>query len=142
MVNKAKEFFLFLKEIYAKRQLVWSLTKNDFKSKFAGSFFGIVWSFVIPIVTILVFWFVFTVFKSAPIDNIPFIAWFVPAYVPWMFFTDCMTGSVNVLYEYNYLVKKIKFRTSMLPIVKVLSCLINLETNICSQREVCRNRIC
>ncbi|MEG0629717.1 MAG: ABC transporter permease [Christensenellaceae bacterium] len=124
MIKKFKEFCMFLKETFAKRELIWSLAKNDFKSKAAGSFFGIFWSFVIPIVTIMVFWFVFTVFKSAPVDNIPFIAWFVPAYVPWMFFSECMFGSVNCLYEYSYLVKKVKFRTSLLPIVKVVSCLL------------------
>lgn len=127
VLNKIKEFGLFLKEIYEKRGLLWSLSKNDFRSKFAGSFFGAVWQFVIPIVSMFVFWFVFTTFKSMPVDDIPFMAWFVPAYVPWMFFTDCLNGSVNSLYDYSYLVKKIKFRTSMLPMVKVVSSLmINL----------------
>lgn len=124
MINKLKEFGFFLNEIYAKRQLLGGLAKNDFRAKFAGSFFGAIWSFVVPIVAMFVFWFVFTTFKSSPVDNIPFMVWFVPAYVPWMFFVDCLSGSVNSLYEYSYLVKKIKFRTSMLPLVKVISSLM------------------
>ncbi len=36
-----------------------SLAKNDFKTKYAGSYLGIVWAFIQPIVTILVYWFVF-----------------------------------------------------------------------------------
>lgn len=121
MINKLKEFTVFLKEIFKKRELIWGLAKNDFRAKFAGSFFGVLWGFVLPIVTILVFWFVFTVLKSPPVDNLSFIVWFVPAYIPWMFFTECLQGTVNVLYEYSYLVKKVKFRTSMLPIVKIVS---------------------
>jgi len=122
MVNKAKEFGLFLKEIFEKRGLIFSLAKNDFKAKNAGSFLGILWSFILPVVNILVFWFVFTVgFRNPPVDDIPFMVWFLPAYVPWMFFSECVQSSANVLYEFNYLVKKVKFRTSMLPMVKVVS---------------------
>lgn len=124
MINKLKEFWLFLTEIFAKRELIRDLAKNDFKAKFAGSFLGIVWGFVLPLVTMLVFWFVFTVLKSPPQDDFPFLVWFVPAYVPWMFFTECLSNTVNSLYEYSYLVKKIKFRTSMLPLVKVGSVLM------------------
>ena len=47
------------KEIIENRKLVWNLAKNDFKQKFAGSYLGIVWAFVNPIVTVLVYWFVF-----------------------------------------------------------------------------------
>ena len=43
------------------RKLIWSLSKNDFKTRFAGSYLGIVWAFVQPVVTVLVYWFVFQV---------------------------------------------------------------------------------
>lgn len=42
-----------------KIKLVCNLAKNDFKSRFAGSYFGVIWAFVNPIVTILLYWFVF-----------------------------------------------------------------------------------
>lgn len=118
------EMKVFLKEIFEKRELIWNLARNDFKAQFAGSFFGVLWQFVLPIVTMLVFWFVFTTFKSQPVDNIPFMAWFVPAYVPWMFFTESMNNSASSLYQYSYLVKKIRFRTALLPLVKILTCLM------------------
>ena len=41
-------------EIYKNRKLVFSLAKNDFKTKYAGSYFGTVWAFIQPIVTICV----------------------------------------------------------------------------------------
>lgn len=125
MVSKIKEFGLFLKEIYQKRSLIFSLAKNDFKAKNSGSFLGIFWSFIIPLISIFVFWFVFTVgFKNPPVDDIQFMAWFMPAYVPWMFFTESLMNSTGVLYEFHYLVKKVKFRTALLPIVKIESTLM------------------
>ena len=47
------------KELYQNRKLIWSLAKNDFKTKYAGSYLGIVWAFIQPVVTVLVYWFVF-----------------------------------------------------------------------------------
>ena len=41
-------------ELYQNRKLVLSLAKNDFKTKYAGSYLGIVWAFIQPIVKILV----------------------------------------------------------------------------------------
>ena len=53
-------------EIYKNRKLVFSLAKNDFKTKYAGSYFGTVWAFVQPIVTICVYWFVFGLYSGGP----------------------------------------------------------------------------
>ena len=52
-------------DLYRNRRLVMKLAKNDFKTRYAGSYFGTIWAFVQPVVTILVYWFVFSV-ASAP----------------------------------------------------------------------------
>ncbi len=112
----------FFKDLVKDRQFLFRLAVNDFKAKYSRSLFGVIWAFVQPLVTILVFWFVFEMgFKSAPIDDFPFILWFIPAYIPWIFFNDILISSSNCLYEYNYLVKKVKFRVSVLPIMKIVS---------------------
>ena len=52
-------------DIYKNRRLVAKLAKNDFKTRYAGSYLGIVWAFIQPVITILVYWFVFSVgFRS------------------------------------------------------------------------------
>ncbi|WP_418695020.1 ABC transporter permease, partial [Agathobaculum sp.] len=117
-----KSFLSFVKDIIRERKLIFELAKNDFKAKYAGSFLGVVWAFVQPLVTVLVMWFVFEKgFRSKPVDDVPFILWFVPAYIPWIFFSDMLASTTNCLYEYSYLVKKVKFRVSVLPIVKIMS---------------------
>lgn len=100
------------------------LSRNDIKSKYANSIFGIVWAFVMPLVTILVFWYVFQLgFRNPPIQNAPYILWFSAAYVPWIFFVDVTTAGCNSLVEYSFLVKKIKFNIRYIPFVKVISAL-------------------
>ena len=111
-------------ELYHNRQLILNLAKNDFKTKYAGSYLGIVWAFIQPIVTILVYWFVFSVgLKAGNAADYPFVIYLVSGIVPWFFFQDALNGGTNSLIEYNYLVKKVVFKISILPIVKIISAL-------------------
>lgn len=79
-----KTVFFLPAELYKNRRLVFKLAKNDFKTKYAGSYLGIVWAFVQPIVTILVYWFVFSVgFRSGTGDlGVPFVLYLVAGIVP------------------------------------------------------------
>lgn len=111
-------------ELIQNKKLILSLAKNDFKTKYAGSYLGIVWAFIQPIVTILVYWFVFSVgLKAGSMDKYPFVVYLVSGIVPWFFFSDALNGGTNALLEYNYLVKKVVFKISILPMVKVISAL-------------------
>ena len=123
-MSKIKKALELPTEIFHNRKLVFSLAKNDFKTKYAGSYLGIVWAFVQPIVTILVYWFVFSVgLKAGNASNYPFVLYLISGIVPWFFFQDALNGGTNALLEYNYLVKKVVFKISILPMVKVISAL-------------------
>lgn len=119
-----KKFFGLPIELYQNRALILNLAKNDFKTRFAGSYLGIVWAFVQPIVTVLVYWFVFQVgLRSGNVQDYPFVLWLVAGLVPWFFFQEALNGGTNALIEYSYLVKKVVFKISTLPLVKVISAL-------------------
>jgi teichoic acid transport system permease protein len=113
---KAKDFIMVLR-----------LAKNDFKAKFAGSYMGILWTFLQPVVMILVYWFVFE--KGLPATGvttkagitIPFVLWLTAGMVPWFYFSEAFSSGTNTLLEYSYLVKKVVFRIDVLPLVKVIS---------------------
>lgn len=111
------------KEVYQNRKLVLSLAKNDFKTKYAGSYLGTIWAFIQPIVTVCVYWFVFGLALRGANANrgVPFVLWLVAGLVPWFFLQDGLTSGTNALLEYNYLVKKVVFNIRVLPVVKVLS---------------------
>ena len=118
-----RELFSLPAEVYQNRALVMKLAKNDFKTKYAGSYLGIIWAFIQPVITILVYWFVFSVGFRAGTGSlgIPFVLYLVAGIVPWFFFQDALNGGTNAMIEYNYLVKKVVFQISVLPIVKILS---------------------
>ncbi len=112
----------FLKDVAQNRDVLKLLLSNDLNSRYAGAFLGKLWPYIQPVISIFVFWFVFQFgFNSSPIQGIPFILWFLPAYIAWMYFQDVISYSTGCLKEYSYLVKKIKFKVNIIPMIKVLS---------------------
>ena len=120
-----RNFINFLLDLYRNRSLILQLTARDFKTRFLGSYLGLLWAFIQPMVTILIFWFVFEVgFKSAPVGDFPFILWLITGIIPWFFIADTLSSATNCIVENSFLVKKVVFRVSMLPIVKLLTALV------------------
>ena len=115
-----------LKEIITKRKLILDLSKADFKKRFVGSYFGIAWLFLQPLATIMVYFCVFQLgFKSAPpVPGYPYVLWLIPGIVPWFYFSESLNLGTGCLQEYNYLVKKVVFRVEILPVIKMISCLM------------------
>ncbi|TVX89409.1 ABC transporter permease [Paenibacillus agilis] len=117
-----RDFFGFFKDIYINKSLILRLSKKDFQSKHLGSYLGILWAFVHPALMILIYWFVFQVgFRSMPIGDIPFILWLLSGMVPWLFFSESVSGAANAVVDNSYLVKKVVFKVEILPVVKIIS---------------------
>ena len=118
-----------LKDIFSNNKLIAKLARNDFKQKFAGSTLGVIWAFVQPIITILVYWIVFDKALNAGTQGTkagitaPFVLWLSAGIVPWFYFSEVLNCGTVVLNEYNYLVKKVVFPINVLPIVKAVSSL-------------------
>lgn len=123
LLEKSRSVLMIAQELNNNKILIWNLSKNDFKTKYAGSYLGIIWAFIQPIVTILLYWFVFEfgLRAGSPIKDVPFILWFVTGLIPWFFFQDALLNATNCMLEYSYLVKKVVFKISILPIVKIIS---------------------
>lgn len=120
-----KAFYRFLKDIYSNRRLLKDLVKNDFKSRYLNNYLGILWAFIQPIISVCIFWFVFQVgFKAAPMQNVPFILWLVAGMIPWFFLSEALSSATNAILDNSFLVKKIVFRVSLLPIVKIVSAVV------------------
>ncbi|MCI5874725.1 MAG: ABC transporter permease [Clostridiales bacterium] len=128
MAEKKKNTSL-LTHLAGSRRLIWNLARNDIKKKFAGSYFGVIWAFVQPVITVLLYWFVFEKgLNSKATDlrtgiEIPFVLWLMAGLVPWFYFQEAMNGGTGVLVEYSYLVKKVVFQIDTLPVVKMISAL-------------------
>ena len=57
-----------------KVKTVFELSRNDIKARYSNSLLGIIWAFAMPLITILVFWYVFQLgFKNLPVGNAPYM---------------------------------------------------------------------
>lgn len=113
-----------LHDLLDNRKLIWNLAKNDFKTRFSGSYLGVFWAFVPPVVTTLVYWFVFQVgFRTASANDYPYILMLITGLVPWFYLSEAWVGGTSSLLEYSYLVKKVVFQINILPNIKLLSAL-------------------
>ena len=111
-------------DIYRSRDMFWGLVKNDFQARFVGSVFGVIWAFINPVITMLLYWFVFQVgLGASDVDGFPFILYLMSGLIPWFYFQEALNGGTNTLLEYTYLVKKLVFNVGILPVLKVASAL-------------------
>ena len=117
-----KGFLGFFTDLFKDRKVIYELAKNDFRAKYTNSLLGVAWAFMLPLTVIFVLWFVFEVgFRSMPVENVPFILWYIPAFLSWQFFTDSFGTGSGCIFDYSYLVKNMQFRVSALPVVKIIS---------------------
>lgn len=111
-------------ELMQSRHLIWKLAKNDFKKRYAGSYMGAVWALVQPVVTVLMYFVVFDKLMGSQgrgDGSVPFVLFLTAGLVPWFYFTEALNSGTNALLEYNYLVKKVVFKISILPIIKIIA---------------------
>ncbi len=112
-------------ELWQNRHLIWKLAKNDFKKRYAGSYLGAFWAMAQPVVTVGMYYVVFDIIMggnaSRTTADVPFVLFLTAGLVPWFFFSEALNNGTNALREYNYLVKKVVFKISVLPIIKVIA---------------------
>lgn len=113
-----------LKEIYAYRQMIFSLVKKDLRGRYKGSVLGFLWTFINPLMQLVIYTIVFTFILPSNIENY-YIHLFV-ALVPWIFFSSALTGGSIAITGQKDLVKKIYFPREVLPISYVTSSFVNM----------------
>lgn len=118
-------------ELYQNRRLIWKLAKNDFKKRYAGSYLGMVWAMVQPVVTVLMYAIVFGRLLGIKKEmlagglDVPYVLYLTAGLIPWFYFQEALTSGTAALLEYHYLVKKVVFKISILPIIKIIAALFN-----------------
>ncbi|SFU87545.1 ABC transporter permease [Butyrivibrio sp. INlla21] len=114
-------------ELWHNRKLIWRLSVNDFKKRYAGSVMGAVWAMVQPVVTVMLYAFVFGYIFTQKAQylaggvKVEYVLFLTAGLVPWFFFVEALTNGTTALLEYNYLVKKVLFKISILPLIKIIA---------------------
>lgn len=113
-----------LKEIYEYRLMIRSLVKRDLRGKYKGSVLGFMWTFVNPLLQLLVYNMVFSIIMKAGVDK--FYLYLFVGLIPWLFFSAAITGGSTSIIAQKDLIKKIRFPREIIPISFVTSQFVNM----------------
>ena len=116
-----------LKQLFRYRALIASLVARELKARYRGSVLGFFWSFINPLLLLLIYTFVFTVVLPGvhPKELEPYALFMFCGILPWTWFSSAMLESSNVLVAGGNLIKKVLFPAEVLPIVTVLAGLVH-----------------
>ena len=108
------------------RSLVQSLVARELKARYRGSLLGFFWSFVNPLLLLLVYSFVFTYVLENKVEGIqPYALFMFCGILPWTWFASSLTEAAGSLISGGNLIKKVLFPAEVLPFVCVLSNMVH-----------------
>jgi lipopolysaccharide transport system permease protein len=116
-----------LRHLFRYRALIQRLVARELTARYRGSLLGVFWSFVNPLLLLLVYTFVFTVvMPGARGQGIEHVAVFMfCGILPWTWFQSSLVEASNVLIGGGNLIRKVLFPAEVLPLVTVLSGLVH-----------------
>ena len=122
--SQHKLFDLKLKEVWRYRDLIWLNTKRSFTIQYKQTILGPAWLFISPIITSLIYAFVFGGIAGMSTDGLPQILFYLSGTAMWAFFSGCLKNNANTFTANAGLFGKVYFPRLTTPISNVLSALI------------------
>jgi ABC-type polysaccharide/polyol phosphate export permease len=119
--------FTNLQHLFRYRALVQSLVARELRARYRGSVLGFFWSFVNPLLTLLIYTFVFTVVMPGvrPRGLEPYALFMFCGILPWTWFSSSLLEASTVLISGGNLIRKVLFPAEVLPLVTVCSGLVH-----------------
>ena len=112
-----------VKDLFNYSEFLKSNVKKDIRGKYKGSFLGVLWSFINPLLSVLVYAIVFPYIMRIKVEN--YLIYLITGIIPWTFFTSAInTGIISILSNAD-IIKKVYFPRIILPISSVTSALVN-----------------
>ena len=113
---RARIFVLDLKALWEYRELVYFMVWRDVKTRYKQSFLGVGWALLQPLLTMLVFWIIFSRFARVPSDGMPYPLFAMTGLLPWMYFSQALARSSGGLVGNANLIGKVYFPRLIIPI--------------------------
>jgi ABC-2 type transport system permease protein len=113
-----------IKELYQYRQMIFSLVRQDLRSRYKASALGFLWTFINPLLQLIVYTIVFSVIMKNGIEK--YYLFLFVALIPWFFFNASVSGGSASVVNRKELLKKIYFPRQVLPIAYVTSSFVNM----------------
>jgi lipopolysaccharide transport system permease protein len=123
-----RAFTLPVKTIAQNRSLIRTMVRRDILGRYRGSFGGVFWTILSPLLLMLTYFFVFGMVLKARFGGDPsragFALYFLAGMLPWLAFSEAAGRAPTVMMEHRNFVKKLVFAVETLPINLVVSGLV------------------
>lgn len=113
-----------IKELYTYREMIVSMIRRDLRGRYKASALGFLWTFLYPLLQLLIYTVVFSIIMRSGIEN--FYIYLFVGLVPWNFFSSAVSGGASCVVAQGNLIKKIYFPRAVLPISYVSSMFVNM----------------
>ena len=118
--------FSNLANLFRYRGLIQSLVARELKARYRGSALGFVWSFVNPLLLLLIYTYVFTAVMPNETEGVqPYALFMFCGILPWTWFSSSLSEAANSLIAGGNLIKKVLFPAEVLPLVSVLTNMVH-----------------
>lgn len=111
------------KELYKYRELLKTNVRKEIRGKYKASMLGVLWSFINPLLQVLVYAIVFPYMLRNTGDN--YIIYLITGIIPWTFFNTSLLSCVGCIKANAGIIKKVYFPREILPLSSVISGLVN-----------------
>ena len=111
------------KNLYNYRELLKTSVKKEVRSKYKNSFLGVVWSFLNPLLQIVVYAIIFSLILKNKQEN--YAIFLCCGIIPWTFFSSAINKSAFTIIENGNIIKKVYFPREIIPISVVVAEAIN-----------------
>src|SRR4029079_11978225 len=121
-----------LAQLFRYQGLIQSLVARELKARYRGSVLGFFWSFVNPLLLLIIYTFVFTKIlpRGANDALTPYAVFFMSGLLPWTWFSASLIEATGSLISGGNLIKKVLFPAEVLPIVSVLANLVHFALGL------------
>ena len=116
---------LNLRDLWVYRELVFFMIWRQLKVRYKQTALGALWAIIQPLMTMIVFNFIFGNVAKVPTDDIPYPIFSYTALLPWGLFTTALNQASRSLTTNQNMVTKIYFPRLVLPISSVLAGLVD-----------------
>lgn len=113
-----------LKEVFSYRQMISSMVRRDLRGRYKGTALGFLWSFLNPLLQLVVYTLIFGFLFKNSIDK--FYLYVFVGLIPFMFFQSCLVGGCGSILDQGSLVTKTYYPREVLPISYTTSQFINM----------------
>lgn len=111
------------KELYNYRELLKTNIKKEIRGKYKGSWLGVLWTFLNPLLMLAVYAFVFPYILRVNVEN--YTIFMIVALIPWTFFTTAVQTGTGCVVANGNILKKVYFPREIIPISITTSQLVN-----------------